>query len=125
MKAKTWSRVLVMFAVVAAAVAGTVALLTEAQALAKQLEATPLTMQAHAGEPFFIEVGFHQPHSPFQWAALVARDDLERRQALLRANARVPYAYVADVLFALQRGGLKKIGFITGTPGAVEAAPAG
>jgi len=41
----------------------------------------------------------------------------------LRANARVPYAYVADVLFALQRGGLKKIGFITGTPGAAEGVP--
>jgi biopolymer transport protein ExbD len=35
----------------------------------------------------------------------------------MRANARVRYEYVADVLFALQRGGLKKIGFITGTPG--------
>ena len=42
----------------------------------------------------------------------------------LRANPRVRYEYVADVLFALQRGGLKKIGFITGTPG-FEAAPAG
>jgi biopolymer transport protein ExbD len=42
----------------------------------------------------------------------------------LRANSRVRYEYVADVLFALQRGGLKKIGFITGTPG-MEAAPTG
>jgi biopolymer transport protein ExbD len=41
----------------------------------------------------------------------------------MRANARVRYEYVADVLFALQRGGLKKIGFITGTPG--MEAPAG
>jgi len=41
----------------------------------------------------------------------------------LRANPRVRYEYVADVLFALQRGGLKKIGFITGDPGAA-AAPA-
>ena len=40
----------------------------------------------------------------------------------MRANARVRYEYVADVLFALQRGGLKKIGFITGTPG-MEAPP--
>ena len=43
----------------------------------------------------------------------------------LRANSRARYEYVADVLFALQRGGLKKIGFITGTPGAEEALPAG
>jgi biopolymer transport protein ExbD len=43
----------------------------------------------------------------------------------LRANSRVRYEYVADVLFALQRGGLKKIGFITGTPGMEEALPAG
>jgi biopolymer transport protein ExbD len=41
----------------------------------------------------------------------------------LRANPRVRYEYVADVLFSMQRGGLKKIGFLTGTPGA-EAAPA-
>ena len=41
----------------------------------------------------------------------------------MRANPRVRYEYVADVLFALQRGGLKKIGFITGTPG-FEGAPA-
>ena len=40
----------------------------------------------------------------------------------MRANPRVRYEYVADVLFALQRGGLKKIGFITGTPG-MEAPP--
>jgi biopolymer transport protein ExbD len=32
----------------------------------------------------------------------------------LRANPRVRYEYVADVLFAMQRGGLKKIGFLTG-----------
>ena len=47
----------------------------------------------------------------------------------LRANSRVPYAYVADVLFALQRGGMKKIGFVLGTPGAagddVSGVPAG
>lgn len=47
----------------------------------------------------------------------------------LRANSRVPYQYVADVLFALQRGGMKKIGFVLGTPGTagddVSGAPAG
>jgi biopolymer transport protein ExbD len=41
----------------------------------------------------------------------------------LRANPRARYEYVADVLFALQRGGLEKIGFITGAA-AGEAAPA-
>jgi biopolymer transport protein ExbD len=40
----------------------------------------------------------------------------------LRANSRVRYEYVAYVLFALQRNGLKKIGFLTGDP---SAAPAG
>ncbi|HSF79463.1 MAG TPA: biopolymer transporter ExbD [Steroidobacteraceae bacterium] len=39
----------------------------------------------------------------------------------LRANPRVRYEYVADVLFAMQRGGLKKIGFLTGQG---EAPPA-
>jgi biopolymer transport protein ExbD len=36
----------------------------------------------------------------------------------LRANPRVRYEYVADVLFAMQRGGLKKIGFLTQQAGA-------
>ena len=40
----------------------------------------------------------------------------------LRANSRVRYEYVAYVLFALQRNGLNKIGFLTGDP---SAAPAG
>ncbi len=30
----------------------------------------------------------------------------------IRADSRVRYEYVADVLFALQRGGLNKLGFI-------------
>jgi biopolymer transport protein ExbD len=39
----------------------------------------------------------------------------------LRANPRVRYEYVADVLFAMQRGGLKKIGFLTGQGEALPA----
>ncbi|MBM5812871.1 MAG: biopolymer transporter ExbD [Gammaproteobacteria bacterium] len=35
------------------------------------------------------------------------------------AHRRVPYYYVADVLFALQHGGLKKVGFVS------EVQPAG
>jgi biopolymer transport protein ExbD len=31
----------------------------------------------------------------------------------IRADKRVRYEYVADVLFALQRGGMKKVGFIS------------
>jgi biopolymer transport protein ExbD len=42
------------------------------------------------------------------------------------AHRRVPYVYVANVLFTLQRGGLQKIGFVSGEGGGatVEPAPA-
>jgi biopolymer transport protein ExbD len=39
------------------------------------------------------------------------------------AHRRVPYLYVANVLFTLQRGGLQKIGFVSGESGE-SAAPA-
>jgi biopolymer transport protein ExbD len=32
------------------------------------------------------------------------------------ADRRTPYAYVANVLFVLQRGGLQKVGFVSGGP---------
>lgn len=41
----------------------------------------------------------------------------------LDAHRRVPYVYVANVLFTLQRGGLQKVGFVSGE-GAPAAAPA-
>jgi biopolymer transport protein ExbD len=34
----------------------------------------------------------------------------------IRGDKRVRYEYVADVLFALQRGGMKKVGFIAEPP---------
>jgi biopolymer transport protein ExbD len=40
------------------------------------------------------------------------------------AHRRVPYVYVANVLFTLQRGGLQKVGFVSGEGPAGEAAPA-
>jgi biopolymer transport protein ExbD len=42
------------------------------------------------------------------------------------AHRRVPYVYVANVLFTLQRGGLQKVGFVSGEgpAGADAAAPA-
>jgi biopolymer transport protein ExbD len=39
------------------------------------------------------------------------------------AHRRVPYVYVANVLFTLQRGGLQKVGFVSGE-GAPTPAPA-
>ncbi|MFH1084615.1 MAG: TIGR03960 family B12-binding radical SAM protein, partial [Chloroflexota bacterium] len=36
-----------------------------------------------------------KPHTPFQWAPLVAREDLERRQALLRDHTRVSGVHLA------------------------------
>ncbi len=32
------------------------------------------------------------------------------------ADRRTPYVYVANVLFVLQRGGLQKVGFVSGGP---------
>ena len=39
------------------------------------------------------------------------------------AHRRVPYVYVANVLFTLQRGGLLTVGFVSGEGGAVAAPP--
>ncbi len=40
------------------------------------------------------------------------------------AHRRAPYVYVANVLFTLQRGGLLKVGFVSGgAPGAVPVEP--
>jgi hypothetical protein len=36
----------------------------------------------------------------------------------------VPYVYVANVLFVLQRGGLQKVGFVSGGEGSTVPAPA-
>ena len=40
------------------------------------------------------------------------------------AHRRVPYVYVANVLFTLQRGGLQKVGFVPGEGAGPAAAPA-
>lgn len=40
------------------------------------------------------------------------------------AHRRVPYVYVANVLFTLQRGGLQKVGFVSGGGGVEPVAPA-
>jgi biopolymer transport protein ExbD len=40
------------------------------------------------------------------------------------AHRRVPYVYVANVLFTLQRGGLQKVGFVSGEGAPVPAPPA-
>jgi len=37
------------------------------------------------------------------------------------AHRRVPYIYVANVLFTLQRGGLQKVGFVSGESAPVPA----
>jgi len=49
----------------------------------------------------------------------------EQPEVHVDAHRRVPYVYVANVLFVLQRGGLQKVGFVSGEGGAVPApAPA-
>src|SRR5262245_33275003 len=47
----------------------------------------------------------------------------EQPEVHVDAHRRVPYAYVANVLFDLQRGGLQKVGFVSGE-GPTAPAPA-
>ncbi len=55
-----------------------------------------------------------------------ARPDDQKPEVHVDAERRTPYVYVANVLFTLQRGGLQKVGFVSGgEPGAAaEPAPA-
>jgi biopolymer transport protein ExbD len=43
-----------------------------------------------------------------------ARPDDEKPEVHVDAERRTPYVYVANVLFTLQRGGLQKVGFVSG-----------
>ncbi len=51
-----------------------------------------------------------------------AKPEADKPEVHVDAHRRVPYAYVANVLFTLQRGGLQKVGFVAGQ-GAPVAAP--
>jgi biopolymer transport protein ExbD len=56
-----------------------------------------------------------------------AKPDEEKPEVHVDAHRRVPYVYVANVLFTLQRGGLLKVGFVPGEgggPAPAEPAPA-
>ena len=52
-----------------------------------------------------------------------AKADDQKPEVHVDAHRRVPYVYVANVLFTLQRGGLQKVGFVSGE-GAPVPAPA-
>ena len=52
-----------------------------------------------------------------------ARPEDQQPEVHVDAHRRVPYVYVANVLFTLQRGGLQKVGFVSGE-GAPVPAPA-
>jgi biopolymer transport protein ExbD len=43
-----------------------------------------------------------------------AKPDDQKPEVHVDAHRRVPYVYVANVLFTLQRGGLQKVGFVSG-----------
>ena len=56
-----------------------------------------------------------------------AKPDDQKPEVHVDAHRRVPYVYVANVLFTLQRGGLLKVGFVPGEgggPAPAEPAPA-
>ena len=46
-----------------------------------------------------------------------ARPEDQKPEVHVDAHRRVPYVYVANVLFTLQRGGLQKVGFVSGSEG--------
>jgi biopolymer transport protein ExbD len=51
-----------------------------------------------------------------------AKPEEDKPEVHVDADRRAPYVYVANVMFTLQRGGLQKVGFVSGgAPGAVEA----
>ncbi len=52
-----------------------------------------------------------------------AKPEDQKPEVHVDAHRRVPYVYVANVLFTLQRGGLQKVGFVSGN-GAPVPAPA-
>ena len=52
-----------------------------------------------------------------------AKPDDQKPEVHVDAHRRVPYVYVANVLFTLQRGGLQKVGFVSGEGSAGEIAP--
>ena len=55
----------------------------------------------------------------------VAIDNAKNPQPEVHVDAhrRVTYVYVANVLFTLQRGGLQKVGFVSGEGAPVPAPP--
>jgi biopolymer transport protein ExbD len=55
-----------------------------------------------------------------------ARPDEDKPEVHVDAERRTPYVYVANVLFTLQRGGLQKVGFVSGggPTDAIAAPPA-
>jgi biopolymer transport protein ExbD len=65
------------------------------------------------------------PVDPQTLRDYVAIDNAKDPQPEIHVDAhrRVPYVYVANVLFTLQRGGLQKVGFVSGE-GAPVPAPA-
>jgi biopolymer transport protein ExbD len=50
-----------------------------------------------------------------------ARPEDQQPEVHVDAHRRVPYVYVANVLFTLQRGGLQKVGFVSGEGAPVPA----
>ncbi|HWN06395.1 MAG TPA: biopolymer transporter ExbD [Steroidobacteraceae bacterium] len=50
-----------------------------------------------------------------------ARPEGQKPEVHVDAHRRVPYVYVANVLFTLQRGGLQKVGFVSGEGAPVPA----
>jgi biopolymer transport protein ExbD len=53
-----------------------------------------------------------------------AKPEDQKPEVHVDAERRTPYVYVANVLFTLQRGGLQKVGFVSGGADAAAEPPA-
>ncbi len=65
------------------------------------------------------------PIDPASFRDYVAIENAKDPQPEVHVDAhrRTPYVYVANVLFTLQRGGLQKVGFVSGETPAAAATP--
>jgi len=55
-------------------------------------------------------------HETFRNYVAVDNTKAPQPEIHVDADRRTPYVYVANVLFVLQRGGLQKVGFVSGGP---------
>jgi biopolymer transport protein ExbD len=92
-----------------------------------KIELPKAASTASASKPETIQISIDQKGQIFWNSSLVSMDEFiakakeaasqeQQPEINLRADKRVPYDYVAQVLSASKRSGLSKLGFVTETP---------